>query len=496
MAFDPDKYLNDSGGGFNPDKYLAGGGDAPAPKAPPLPRDESAMPSYGSPTAPETSDTSQAGSDVGARLGAGRMTDKTRSPVQVPTGNQLGKDYGSTAKATGAEIAKSVLGVASWLPRVPSSNSKLVRAAGDQAEKRLNSVEAQAGREYPESIPIAKGISTLASLYPFGKISEGVGRVGPKIAEGVAEYGPKVSNAIGRALPGATRRAEEKLASVGGATDKSTLGQKLSDTLTTRLNKLKDARRKQADINYKAYQTQEAGKAPQVTSEFDTYLTGELGKTRDLEPVEEDLIKEAQAKLKRNPSIEGLEKQLRYLKSVSKQPAVVEGYKAIPTLQAGKMADRLEQILNKSAPLGEKARSEYEAASEPVDLYKEALGRTATDSEKDPALLPSKFFKTKFSIQKLLDLSGGDEAFVNSSAKEYVATELEGKSAADAEKWLKKNKIWLDELPEVRDSTNAYVENLSKTANTQSRAKHIGYGAAIAGGVTGGYASLRHFLGI
>lgn len=334
----------------------------------------------------------------------------------------------------------------------------------------------------------------------FESIGETLGTMlGPQAALGTVRKGIGAAKTIGdvgeRILPGATQRAESKLAEIGTPTDKSILGQQLSDRLTQRMNTLRSERRVQAEANYKNYFTEEADKAPQVISEFNSYLAEQLGKTRDLAPVEQGLIEDAQARLTRNPSIEGLEKELRYLKAVGKQPDIVEGYKAIPTGQARDMASKLESILNKIAPKGKIARATYEEASSPLDVYSEILGRTATDAEKDPALLPSRFFKTKYSVNKLRELSG-DENFVRQSAKEYIATELEGKSASEANTWFKHNKIWLDEMPEIRDSTKAYVDNLNKTAKTQTRAKEIGIGAAAVGGLGAGYSTLRHFLGL
>ena len=502
MAFDPDKYLNDSGGGFNPDKYLAGGGDAPAPKAkavaaPPLPRDESAMPSYGSPTAPETSDTSQAGSDVGARLGARRMTDKTRSPVQVPTGNQLGKDYGSTAKATGAEIAKSVLGVASWLPRVPSSNSKLVRAAGDQAEKRLNSVEAQAGREYPESIPIAKGISTLASLYPFGKISEGVGIVGPKIAEGVAEYGPKVSNAIGRALPGAESRATGAISKIANPEDAEVLGKEINTKATKNLNDWWEKRKADATTDYEAAKKADMDKAPQIVSEYKAHLDS-LGQKNQLgyetkTDVQKAVIQKSLKEIEKNPSTENLEIELRRLKEDAKRFA--SKYKGVKGNQSKALAEKLEQIIDSRAPSLKAARNNYEANSEPLDIFDSAYGKKgiANPENKQPSKLPSTYFTDRSTLENLRKITR-DDAQVNLWAKKHIANELKGKDAKAARKWLD-DQLWLKDqnkdIEAIRQQTEDYVRNLEKTASTK---KALAWGGGLTG-VLGTEQLLRKYLG-
>lgn len=333
----------------------------------------------------------------------------------------------------------------------------------------------------------------------FESIGENLGTMlGPQAILGTARKGVQAGKAIGevgeRILPGATGRAEAKLSEIGTPTDKSVLGEKLNQTLTERLGKLKDTRSQEAQKNYSAYFKDEASKAPRVIKDYADYISSAMKADtegrRILSPGETKLIQESASQLKDKPSIQAIEKELRRLKDISNQTKEIVGYDAIKSQRAGDMAANLEKILNKNAPKGEAARKAYTESSEPLDVYKELLGRSATNEERDPALLPSKFFKTKYSVNKLREMAG-DEKFVTDAAKEYVATELTGKSAKEASDWFSKNKIWLDEFPKVRDSAKGYVDNLGKTATTQRNAKILGGVGASAGGAE----ILRKYLG-
>ena len=64
----------------------------------------------------------------------------------------------------------------------------------------------------------------------------------------------------------------------------------------------------------------------------------------------------------------------------------------------------------------------------------------------DPSDIPAGFFKSKKSVQDLLQITK-DPALVEQSAADYVARTLSGKKAGDVQKFLKDNKEWIDLFP-------------------------------------------------
>ena len=401
-----------------------------------------------------------AGAELGATLGA--MTGPA-APVAVP----LGAIVGGIAGYYGGE--------------------KLQEKAGEYVPAKVKDVTGFT----PEQRAAERKAQPTASF--VGKYTPDVVAAGPLLAD-VVRTG---ATSLSRVLPGATKRAQEKLSEVGAATDTSTLGKQMSDYLSQKLTEFRNARSAEAKDLFSAYEKEAAGKEAKILGDFNDYLTKEFVlKQPSMTQEEINLILDTSKRLSVDKSIAGLEKELRHLKDISKTPKIAEGYSSIKVNRAKDLAKELEAQLNNAAPkTAAKYREAYKEASEPVNLFDTVQGRKATSAESDPASLPNYFFKSKFTVDRLKKLSN-DPAFVDQAARQHVATELKDLAPKDAIKWYKDNKVWLEELPAVNQQTKTYVDSLEKLAKTQDVAKKTAYGSAALGGLTSGYYKLKQTLGL
>ena len=284
--------------------------------------------------------------------------------------------------------------------------------------------------------------------------------------------------------PGATGRAVEKLTKIGLPDTPSVLGARIHDTLAKKLTAATQARSAEAAQNFANF----AGKTETVEPILSDYrsavktLMKDRGK--DLSTEEAALVQSSLKELHGDRSLVAIDKERRRLNAIADSGAF-EGHSAIKKTFARELADTLTDIMTSRNDAAGKYLADYKAASEPINLYsKTALGKAAT-AEKvpnitatDAALLPNRFFNTAQSVQTLKKLAGDDD-FVNAAARIHAASQMErltmGKSidaaAKQATMWARKQKSWLDELPDVKADVEKYTANLRKTAQTQKYAK-------------------------
>ena len=113
----------------------------------------------------------------------------------------------------------------------------------------------------------------------------------------------------------------------------------------------------------------------------------------------------------------------------------------------------------------------------------------------DPASLPDKFFKTKYSVDQLKGVVG--EADATRFANNHIANELSVETTAKAARsWYDKNKVWLKEFPQSRDATEAYIKNLEKIEKTRGGAKNVAIAGATIGGATEAYNQFKKLLNV
>ena len=145
-----------------------------------------------------------------------------------------------------------------------------------------------------------------------------------------------------------------------------------------------------------------------------------------------------------------------------------EGYDAISADHARKYYAELSELQKafaggKGGPQ-EKLLDDYARGKEGLESFISARGRKATALDRyndkefvtDASTLPTTYFKSRASVRALKELTG-DEAAVNKAAMEYINTSLEGADAAAANKFMVKNRDWLQEVPRARQLIERYA---------------------------------------
>lgn len=357
-----------------------------------------------------------------------------------------------------------------------------------------------------EGHPIATGVGYMAP----GLISAApqLGKAVVSGAKAVGGVASKAGEAIKNSLPGSTAKAEGLVSDIGPATDESVLGEKMHTDLSGRYDKLVKNRQAQVDILKKDYLSQPHNTERGIALSYHNYLSNyQKLAARDLTPEESQFIQELKDRIGGDPSMTRIESERRYLGQVA--DGKIEKYAAIRKILALQIKGELENTIRTRVPSGGQFIDAYKNLSQPINMFESTTGGKKIVSEASPylsdapkydrAVLPKQFFKTKDSIRNLLELSGGDKKFVSDAAGEYAASQLKGLSADEARTWTNKNKIWLDEVPEVQESVEQYTANLEKVSYTHARAAKL-TDAALYGGAVGTlgvpfYWITKHLLG-
>jgi hypothetical protein len=149
----------------------------------------------------------------------------------------------------------------------------------------------------------------------------------------------------------------------------------------------------------------------------------------------------------------------------------VEGYSAIGANIAKDFYSKISNLQSKYAGESHDAlQSGYEMASRLLDKYKSRAGKQATAADRfdptrfstDPASLPNTYFNTKQSVTDLIELTGGDKAFVVKEGSDFAVRQLRNKDLKGAQRWVDSNSDWLNALPEVKTKVDAYVKTLER----------------------------------
>lgn len=179
------------------------------------------------------------------------------------------------------------------------------------------------------------------------------------------------------------------------------------------------------------------------------------------------------------PSFEALEIERRLLRDrASGLP--VEGYKAISTLQAGQLADMIEQVQREFSPSFGRFLEQYRRDSEPINQFKTALGKAITGKEEfdfsqfrvDPAGLADKVFGTRDSARNFVALTGNNVNLANDLARDFLASKLQGAKTADQISQELRKYEWLT-LPEFAPVRRDFAEQARITGRVAKRGEEI-----------------------
>jgi hypothetical protein len=388
-------------------------------------------------------------------------------PTQVLPKAAVTAPLASTMLYTGREIIPRMFGQAPRKTAAPTS---------EEVSQILTSL----GQEPPKT--------------PLGKTSETVGEFIP-VGKGLLELGKAgvARTPLKRLLPGATEKAKVALKPLGEvATDESRLGEQMKINLENRLSSLRTSRSAEAETAKKLYFAKAAGKEGQVLENYNNFIKDELtNNIRNLSPAEKKLLIDSSKRLQGNPSIEAIEKELRYLKDMADTPRMVQGYESIPVIKAGELAKKLENFLPQE---GKVFRQKYKEMSEPVNIFDTLKGRKAVGEETDPATLPKTFFKTKDSVRRLRQLTQNEDE-VRKYANQHTLNELSSLEPKKAIDWYNNNKIWLEEIKPTNEAVKQYIDELKNIESMRSKGKAVGYTGAFLVGASAGWNKLKTLLG-
>jgi hypothetical protein len=437
MAFDPDKYLTkpetktESSKGFDPDSYL---------KEPKEKTTGEKIYEYSKPV------VEAAGGLGGAIVGTGL------GPLGTAAGAGLG--YGGAAAG--------MRGLGQYLGYEKPTN---IQETGTQAVKDV--------------------------------LTGATGEVGGQLlGRGLQATGKAISDsALGRLMPGATKKATESISKIATPTDVSKLGSSMEETLNAQLRATQATRSKEYQTLLDKATKEVAGNESKIVDNYNKYVKNQLEKNlADLNQAEQQLIIDT-AKNIRGKSLVGMDKEIRRLRDIAEQAKISPGYSSVRSKKADEIADVLEAAIKPVSKTYRQAKDAYRVASQPVNVYESSVGKEFLEGSKDPASLPKNFFKTKYTVDNLKTLVGDGKA--TQFANNHIANELSTETTAKAARsWFDKNKVWLKEFPQSKEAAENYIRNLEKIEKTRSRAKT---GAYIVGGTVVGseaYNKLKNTLGL
>ena len=298
-----------------------------------------------------------------------------------------------------------------------------------------------------------------------------------------------------------TAEASKELAAVGTPQTKTTIGKYIREAAEPIFNYLKKVRASNADItkseafNFAAVK-EANGQMAEDTKAFKTGLANLDKKIDDTSlsdiraPLQRirnalDPVKKVEGAIVGQPvKFESLEQIRRFLRDRSfGLPA--EGFDAINQIEAGKLADMVENIMTEFSPGITKFLDMYKKDSEPLRIFKSKLGQATIGKEDfdmarfetDVASLGDKFFKSETGVKDLMQLLGKDFVSVVGAnvknpeeiARTFVASKLQGASPKEVESFLKNenNRDWLSQFPALK-------QQLERAAEAMTRAEKFG----------------------
>jgi hypothetical protein len=281
-------------------------------------------------------------------------------------------------------------------------------------------------------------------------------------------------------------KGAEALKSVGTPATRSTLGQRVRNLLEPRLQALKKVRSDNAEknkgdaFNFAALKEQQGQYAKDTEAMADAlaFIDKEIADAplsemrKPLDNIRASLapkVQQGKVQVDGPPiKFESLEKLRRFLRDrADGLPA--EGFDAIGQIQAGKLARAIEAIQAEFSPGIKTFLEKYKADSEPLRAFKTKIGEQIVGKEEfdwgrsaaDAATLGDALFKSKGTVDLLIELTGGDRAAAEDIARSYVADALQNADAKGVRNFLN-NKVtrdWIDTFPALKAS----LENAAKT---------------------------------
>jgi len=159
-----------------------------------------------------------------------------------------------------------------------------------------------------------------------------------------------------------------------------------------------------------------------------------------------------------------------------------EGYDAISQQQAGKIAEKIESIMEEFSPGFLKYKDAYRDASKPINELKTRFGRAVTDKPegydvgqyvRDASTLGTAAFSSKGTVQQLIGVLGKEQA--EKIARGYVADELRNPTAAGIKSFLNKPNVrdWIGQFPNLEKDLRAAEQAAAKSEKLGTKGKSL-----------------------
>jgi len=179
-------------------------------------------------------------------------------------------------------------------------------------------------------------------------------------------------------------------------------------------------------------------------------------------------------------SFEGLEQLRRFLRERS-YGLPAEGFDAINQQMAGDLAKSIEKVMSEfSERRIDKFINQYRKDSEPLQAFQSRLGKSFVGEQKGTSIattpaesVANAVFKNKENYDNFISAIGGDEKLAREEAQRYFAGQLEGKTAAQARKFLADNRTMLKETGSY-EMAGKYVQQLEQAEKRGAGAKTRG----------------------
>jgi len=167
-------------------------------------------------------------------------------------------------------------------------------------------------------------------------------------------------------------------------------------------------------------------------------------------------------------SFKGMEELRRFLRDRS-YGLPAEGFDAINQQKAGDLAKAVEKVMSDfSEKRIDKFINQYRQDSAPLQAFQSKLGKSLIGEQKGTTIattaaqdIPKTVFKNKENFDNFVDAIGGDRKLAQAEAQQYFASQLEGKTAAQARKFLADNRTMLKETGSY-EMAGKYVQQLEQ----------------------------------
>ena len=317
--------------------------------------------------------------------------------------------------------------------------------------------------------------------------------------EKIAEREAKKGEAAYGQLPGVSTTTEAGVAKAIPEAE-ATIGQRLKSKADQVYTKLREVRATNAEKNKaaafnSAKQKELAGAKVEDTEAYKQVMKDIKGMLNDpdtklavatLDPIKNPLLSikraldpryvdEAGIVRGKPVSFQGMEDLRRFLRDRS-YGLPAEGFDAINQQRAGKLADSIEKVMEEFSPGIKTFINQYRKDSEPLRNFQSKLGKSLIGEQKGTTIattaaqdIPKKVFGSPEGYKNFVDAIGGDTKLAQSEAQRYFASQLEGKTATQARKFLADNRTMLKE-------TNSY-EMAGKYVQQLEQAEKRGAGA-------------------